>query len=261
MKKRGQENRFYASYNDDFIESSNQNYKIPGGYRWLRLDIRSRFLSGLIYGVAIIFANVYCRLCLHISYKNGKVLRKAKKTGGFIYCNHTQPMGDVFTPALPALPNRIYTVVGPANLGISGIGKILPYLGALPIPDTVDGMRQFSEAMEYRLKQNRFVVIYPEAHVWEYYTGIRPFPQTSFKYPVKYNKPVYCMTSTYQYRGKGKKPRTTVYVDGPFYPDKSISTKEQTEKLHKAVYECMKMRSGNSNYEYIRYEAKKVAEE
>ncbi len=248
-----QQTRYYKSYTDDFVESKNQQCKIPEGYKWLRLDIGSRLLSAIIYGLAVLFANVYCRLCLHIRYKGSKKLKEARKSGAFIYCNHTQPMGDVFTPALPCLPNRVYVVVSPANLGIPGIGKILPYLGALPIPDDVAGMRRFNEAMEYRLGQGRPIVIYPEAHVWEYYTGIRPYPTTSFKYPVKYDKPVYCMTSTYQSRGEGKKPRCTVYIDGPFYPDKSLATREQVAKLHSQVYEKMQERSRESNYEYIKY--------
>ncbi len=44
------------------------------------------------------------------------------------------------------------------------------------------------------------MTIFPEAHVWPYYTGIRPFGEAAFHYPVATGKPVYTMTVTYQRR-------------------------------------------------------------
>ena len=74
--------------------------------------------------------------------------------------------------------------------------------------------------------------IYPEAHIWPYYTKIRPFKNVSFAYPVNLEKPVYCMTNTYQSYGKKKdKIKIINYIDGPFYANKELSTKEQKRKL------------------------------
>lgn len=246
--------RYYTSYTDDFAQTRDQAYKVPKDYVWVRKGFGARLLSGLIYTAALLFATVYLRLFLHVRYKNSWVLRRAGKTGAFIYCNHTQPLGDVFLPALPAFPGRIYTIVSPANLAIPGIGRILPYLGALPIPDTLQGMKQFTAAIEYRLTQKRYITIYPEAHVWEYYTGIRPYSESPFKYPVKFKKPAYCMTVTYRKRRFGSRPKATVYIDGPYYPDAALPPKEQAIQLRDRVYGCMKDRSRNSDYDYIRYE-------
>lgn len=242
--------RYYTSFTDDFVETKDQNCKVPDDYPW----VPNRFVSSLIYGLAILFSSVYLRLRIHVRYKNKRVLRDARDTGAFIYCNHTQPFGDVFLPALPALPGRIYTVVSPANLAIPGIGKILPYLGALPIPDSIQGMKRFVETMERRLQERRYITIFPEAHVWEYYTGIRPYSERAFKYPVKFNKPVYCMTVTYQKRRFGKRPAATVYIDGPFLSEHGASAKEQAVQLRDQVYACMCRRSQASNCDYIRYE-------
>ena len=81
----------------------------------------------------------------------------------------------------------------------------------------------------------------------------------SFKYPVELNKPVFCLTNTYQKYGKnGDKIRIVSYIDGPFYGNKQLgSLKEQKEDLRNRVYECMCERSGNSNIEIIKY-VKKV---
>ncbi len=250
---REQKIRYYRSYTDDFIESRNQEYKLPENYKWIRTDLLSRVLSAVTYCLAVLISSVYCGLFLHVRFRNRGVFKQARKTGVFVYGNHTQPVGDVFNPGLACFPKRIYTMVSPANLGIPVIGKILPYLGALPIPDTFQGMKELTAAIDCRIEQKKNIVIYPEAHVWEYCKDIRPFPETSFRFPVKHNKPVYCMTTTYQKRRFGKKPGITIYLDGPFYCDPAGSPKEQAARLRDTVYDCMKNRSQNSNYEYICY--------
>ena len=245
------EKRYYSSFTDDFEQTKEQDYKLPEDYKWIRTDIFSKFLSGLTYGLAVILGGIYCKAVLHISFKGRKNL-KSVKGGFFVYGNHTQPFGDVVIPAIGLLPKRIYTVVSPANYGIPFIGKILPFLGALPIADSLHGMKELNKAMETRLNKNHPIVIYPEAHVWEYYTGIRPFADTSFKFPVKFQKPAFAMTVTYRKGKFFKRPVTEVYLDGPFYPSGN-TLKEKTADLHGKIYSQMLKRSENSNYSYIQY--------
>lgn len=249
--------RYYSAYTDDFEESANQDYKLPENYRWVRTDILSQFLSGFIYGLAVIFGGAYCKFFLHMKVKGRKNL-KGMTGDFFIYGNHTQPVGDVFIPALCVLPKRIFTVVSTANYGIPVIGKILPYLGALPIVDSLHGFKELNKAIEMRLKKNHPIVIYPEAHVWEYYTGIRPFAESSFKFPVKMNKPAFAMTVTYCKSKVFKRPLMGVYLDGPFYAE-GKTVKEKTADLHSKVYEAMMKRSKNSNYDFIKYEKKEIS--
>lgn len=242
--------RYYDSFSEDFYQTE-KTYGLPPDYKWIRNDVLSRFLSAFIYALAIIFSNIYCRIFLHVRIKGARKLRK-QKGGLFLYGNHTQPIGDVFNPGLACFPKRIYTVVGVANMHLPVIGKLLPYLGALPIPDSLRGMKAFTSALEERAKAGHPIMIYPEAHLWDYYTDIRPFADTAFKYPIKLGMPVYCMTTTYQKRRFGKKPKITIYIDGPF-DIVAENKRECTQKLCSAVYEKMKERSQNSNYKYIEY--------
>lgn len=249
MKK--QKVRYYNNFSDDFEQSADQDYELPDNYRWIRTDILSKFLSALIYGLAVILGGLYCRCFLHMKIKGRKNL-KGIKGGFFIYGNHTQPVGDVFIPALCVLPKRIYTVVSTANYGIPFIGKILPFLGALPVTDSLRGAKELNKAIEYRVAKGHPIVIYPEAHVWEYYTEIRPFPSTSLKFPVKLNKPAFAMTVTYKKSKLFKRPIIEVFLDGPFFPN-GITAKEKTVNLHAQVLDTMKKRSHNNNYAYIEY--------
>lgn len=249
--------RRYRSFTDDFSTTREQDYVLPEDYRWIRPELWSRFLSGITYGAALAFSTVYCRLFLHVRFRNTRLLRQ-DKTGIFLFGNHTQPIGDVFDPALACFPRRIYTLASPSNLGIPVLGKFLPYLGALPLPHSVKGMRALSQAMEQRLKEKCCMVVYPEAHVWEYCTDIRPFPDTSFKYPVNYGLPVYTMTTTYQKRRLGRRPGCTIYIDGPFRADSALSPRQQAADLHRQVADAMETRSKENTCTYIRYEPASV---
>ena len=103
------------------------------------------------------------------------------------------------------------------------------------------------------------VTIYPEAHIWPYYIGIRPFKEVSFQYPVKLNCPVYALTNTYHERkGKPGKVDIITYIDGPFYPDNGLKPKERQKKLRNQVYESMVNRSKESTYEAVIYRKKEV---
>lgn len=94
-------------------------------------------------------------------------------------------------------------------------------------------------------------MIYPEAHVWPYYTKIRPFGEAAFTYPVIENTPVYSFTVTYH--KKRIRTKMICYVDGPFYPKNNLSQKEASKALRNEVYEAMVRRSKKNTYEKIKY--------
>ena len=181
--------------------------------------------------------------------KNKKIL---KNKNFFIYANHTQVLGDAFMPYCLLFPKKPKIIVSSSNIGIKGIGKPLPYLGALPIPNDIRQMKEFINVINYYAKRNP-IIIYPEAHVWPYNTFIRKFPIISFDFPVTNNIAVYTMTTTYQKRKHIKKPQITIYFDGPFYPDNLETKKEKMKNLHDKVYNSIVKQSKNSTYSYIEY--------
>lgn len=247
--------RYYESFRDDFEISRNQNFKLSSDYKWIREDKKTSFLSHVIYSAALIFGFFYCTFFLHVKFIGKRKLKK-ERDGFFVFANHTQPLGDVFIPALASFPKRIYTVVGTANYGIPVIGHILPYLGALPVTSDFRGIRELAKAVDRRICEGHPVVIYPEAHVWEYCTEIRPFPTTSFTYPAKIRKASYALTTTYVKSKFFKKPLAKIYIDGPFYPV-GEGLKEKTESLHFQVENAMKERAKTSDFSYIKYEKKR----
>ena len=193
------------------------------------------------------------KLFLHVSIKNRKVLKNKKSY--YLYINHTQEVGDAFIPPFITRYKRPYYVVNKANLGIPLLGKLLPTLGALVIPDGIHNMIKFRESIKY-YGNNHPIIVYPEAHVWPYYTKIRPFKTSAFTFPVEEEKEVYCATTTYQKSKLFKKPKVIIYVDGPFVVDNELSRKEKSKSLAEAVSNKMRERSKISNVEFVTYKKK-----
>lgn len=197
---------------------------------------------------------LYQKFKFHLKYIGKEKLKECRNTGYFIYGNHTQPFADTFIPSVANYPHRNFFIVNPENVSMPGMQVLVEMLGAIPIPCDTGGMKNFVKAVEDKIRRNYSVTIYPEAHIWPYYTGIRPFKAVSFKYPVTLGCPAYCLTNTYHRRpGRPGKVNILTYIDGPFYPDDSLKPRERQQELRNRVYQCMLERSRESDYEVIAY--------
>ena len=145
------------------------------------------------------FLFLYCKLVFGLRIENRKALR-ALPGGYFLYGNHTNTLADAFIPTLLAFPRRANIITSADTVSIPGVRNIVQMLGAIPLADTIEGTRQFLAAMHCRLERGQAVMIYPEAHIWPYYNGIRPFPDTSFAYPVREQLPVVAAAVVYRKR-------------------------------------------------------------
>ena len=255
---------YYASEEDDPIKTDEQEKKVevrlPEGYEFIPKNPFVKLYSAVLFRIFKLFGQYYERGYWQAKFYGREKLKKARGKGYVIYANHTNPFHDVFGPALAA-DRRIFTIISPVNLKIPGIGKVLPYIGGLPLGKTKEEKKAFNEAVDKRLKQKKVLVIYPEAHVWPYATKIRKFPagDRSFKYAVRNNLPIFTMTTTYHKRKdkkRGDLPRMDVYIDGPFWPDVNLGEDENRAKLAKEAYDSMVKYSKKNSYEYFQYRPK-----
>ena len=205
---------------------------------------------------------LYAKIKFRIKYIGKEKFKKCKNTGYFIYGNHTQSFADTFLPSIANYPKRNFLIVNPENVSMKGLKTFVEMLGAIPIPSNKTAMKNFLETIEKRINRKSSITIYPEAHIWPYYTKIRPFKSVSFKYPVKLKVPSFCITNTYRSYGKNNdKIKIVSYIDGPFYINENLTPKEQQQDLRDRIYECMTERSMNSNIEYIKYVKKEEDKE
>lgn len=243
---------------DDFAKMGIEIKPLRENYRYIHRGPLWRLFSFVLYRViGQPLAWLYTKIVPLHRFENRKVLREARGSGAYIYANHTNFILDAFLPNLLRYAHRGYIVVGPDTMSIPGLNNIVEMLGAIPLGTTLSQKKEMVNCVKTRIRQKNLVTIYPEAHMWPYFTGIRPFTDGSFGYPAHTGTPVFAMTTCYQKRKLGKFPKTVTFIDGPFYPDENLPMAERKKALRDQCYNAMKARAEkNSTYEYVAYRKK-----
>jgi len=241
---------------DDFAGLNIKRCTVDENFKYLREGLLWNVCSVVIYYfIAYPLIWFFMKVILQVRIVNKKALKQCKKTPCILYGNHTS-FYDAFTPNLISFPRRNRIIVGAETVSIKGIKNLVQMLGAIPLPTKVSGMKKFVKAVDFHHKHCN-ITIYPEAHIWPYYNGIRPFPDASFGYAIRHNCPVVAFFTAYT-KPKGflswlRKANITVYVSNPLYPDEGLTGREARKNLRDKVYNFMLEKSNLSDYEVIKY--------
>lgn len=252
MKKQTKVIYYQDEQLDDFAGFEKKDITIDGEYKYINNNFAYKALAFLAYRCIMTpFCYLYGKIKFGFKIKNKEVLKPYKNSGYFLYANHTLPFADAFIPSFISMPKKPYVIVNKQNLAHAK--TFVKMNGALPLPDTMQATKNFLKAIKIRHDEKSPIVIYPEAKIWPYYTKIRNFNEKSFAYPVDYDAPVFCFTTTFTHRKFRKIPKVTVWVDGPFFADKTKTKSEQKQQLRDMAFTTMNERSKFSNYEYVKY--------
>jgi len=253
--KNSKKNVYYRDeINDDFAGVKRETIRVGADFPYIHQSRLWNIAAFAVYRLMMTpFAYLYSKIKFNLRIIGRDKLKDVDGKGLFLYGNHTLMAGDAFIPNLVTFPRRTYVVVNADNLSVKGTRNWVQMSGAIPLPTELGGMRAFLNTLEARTGQGHCIHIYPEAHVWPYYTGIRPFGTAAFRYPVRLNCPVFCTTVTFGKKRLGKTPRVTVWVDGPFFADPTLPAREREKQLRDLVYSMMCNRAKNSTYSPIEY--------
>lgn len=251
--------------NDDFDEVGLSRPGVPKDYNYIRKNwLLNVFFGFLYHAVAKPILGIYC-LFAGIRWKNKKYLKELNGQGAFFYSNHTA-ITDVFKlQSLVFFFNRRINILGYSDT--LSLPKFVTFLarglGYLPVPlkGDLNNLVKLTEACDYYVKKKQYVLIYPEAHIWPYYTKIRDFSPASFTYPAKSFAPVVPIVTTWRKPLIGKKPKQTIYFGHPIFPKEGIPYPENRLYMHEECLKAMKEISEKiPQYEYIKYIKKENVE-
>lgn len=244
--------------NDDFGGKVEKQKVIDSNFKFIHKNIFWRFFECIaFYPIVVPVFWFYTRVIRGIKFVNKKNIKKVKGKNYFLFGNHTG-FYDGFIPNLISLPKRTKIIVSPHAVSIRGIKNFIQMLGAYPLPTGLNGMHKFVEGINYYNKHDWNITIYPEAHIWPYYTKIRPFKDNSFGYPVSTNSPVFAFCTTFSKPTglfkKARKANIKVYISEPFYPNLDVPKKQAQKELRDKVYNFMTETAAKySDYEVITY--------
>ena len=245
--------------NDDFnrLDGIKESPDLKKNYHYIHKNPFRIIWDGFLYYViAKPILGGYC-LFHGIRWKNKKNLKRLRGRGAFLYANHVA-ISDVFKFQSFIIHLTKVNIVGLSDASSIPVARtIVKSFGYLPIPHPNDNanMLGLKKAVEHLVKKRReYILIYPEAHIWPYYTKIRDFKNVSFYYPAQCLAPVVPVVTTWRHVWYSKKPRQTVIFGRPIYPDKNATINENRDYL---AEECKKqmihLASSVKQVEYIKY--------
>lgn len=240
---------------DDFKEIGLKRPPLKPNYKFKRENWFNNFLSNFLYYCVAKPLFYTINYFSGVKYHNVKYLKQFKNQGLFIYANHTS-FYDMFTIQACVVKNKRTNIIGYSDTTTIPVVKHLARtLGYLPLPDDFNNIKRFQEALEFYIKDKKQnILLFPEAHIWPYYTKIRHFGSASFHYPTKLMAPIIPIVTTYRKRKFRKKPGMDIRVGTVIYPKEELSLKENKDYL---AGECLKQMENIANsvsqYEYIKY--------
>lgn len=255
MKRKTKVIYYSDELNEDFAGTNITQKVVDEKFKYIHKNpVWNMLANALYYIVAVPLVWIYMRIILRVKFVNKKAIKKIKRPY-FLYGNHTGFI-DAFIPNLISLPKRNRIIVSPDTVSIKGLKNITQMLGAIPTPSDMRGMRNFMNAINfYHDKDN--ITIYPEAHIWPYFTKVRNFSDKSFAYPAKSDAPVVAFFTAYT-KPKGflsflRKANVMVFVSDPIYVEHSKTGKDAQKDLRDKVFSFMLEKSQFSDYEVIKY--------
>lgn len=248
---------WHDELHDDFDQIISKRPPLKSGYKFIRSNHFANFFGNILYyviAVPILFTFSYLT---GMRVKGRKNLKAAKKTGAFIYSNHVSVPDTYKMASSVCLGKRVNILGYTDSLSVPVLRAIVKQLGFLPLPLGQDPENKAAlvEAMRYYIhKKHQMVVIYPEAHIWPYYTEIRNFKVQTMKYPAIINAPVVPVVTCWRKVWWSKKPKQTIKIGTLILPKAELSQEDNIQYLYNETLAQMKaLAASEKQVEYIKY--------
>ena len=208
-----------------------------------------------------VFANEMGEKFLDNLLKNNKLIIKQINgmenlskisTGAIVTCNHFNPFDcftieKVFRLSGKIEEKRLYKVIREGNYtNFPGLyGFFFRNCDTLPLSSNKKTMVEFMKAVDELLKKGDFILIYPEQSMWWNYRKPKPLKPGAFKIASRNNVPVIPIFITMQDSEKIDSEgfpiqEYIVNIAEPIYPEKGLTSKENTEKMMSNNFEMWK---------------------
>lgn len=200
-----------------------------------------RFLDNLLENNKLIIKEI-----------KGIEILQSVQTGAMITCNHFNPFDsfsieEVFRISGQSKNKKLYKVIREGNYtNFPGLyGFFFRNCDTLPLSSNTKTMTEFIKAVDTILARGDFILIYPEQSLWWNYKKPKPLKNGAFRLAARNNVPVIPIFITMEDTdiiGEDGFPvqQYIINIEEPIYPDKKLSTKENTEAMKKKNFEVWK---------------------
>ncbi len=222
-----------------------ENYDYMPRGAWFR--IKRALVAAVLHVVVFPLTHLTHGLRIY-GRKNLKNHKKELKDGAITISNHVF-MWDYLCVLKAIRPHISYFPAWKPNFE-SGFHPFMRILGGMPIPEgDIHAMIAFKKGMDEVVKSGRWLHVFPEGSLWNFYPDIRPLKPAVFMYAAKYGKPLIPISMSFRPRRGfrkifGKGPFVDLHIAEPIYADKSLPTRAAAEELRARAYRIMQEMNG-----------------
>ncbi len=173
-------------------------------------------------------------------------MEAVRSCAALVTCNHFNAFDNyaVYRSLIPILGKKmLYKVIREGNYTSFGgfYGYLFRHCNTLPLSSSIKGMKALMNAMTVLFDRGEKILIYPEQAMWYNYRKPRPLKVGAFRFAVKNNVPVLpvfiTLEDTEGYDPDGLPIQAyTIHFLPPIYPDKSLSVREDSERMCRENY-------------------------
>lgn len=215
--------------------SFDETYPYIDNSLWYRFN---RWVNAFLLSV---FDALFHRVCLGLRIEGRDILRKYRKElkgGAVSVCNHVWREDAVMVCHAVRRYRRMHIPMFAKHFNNPGFYWMLRYMGGVPVPESMAGMRGFTEAFDLFHSKGEWIHIFPEEVRWDFHKFIRPFRKGAFSMAYKYGCPIVPLVITFRERkgifrltGKKQMPLFTIRILEPVFPDRTKNRKAAVEDM------------------------------
>lgn len=222
-----------GAFDEDYLPHG-KRYILPNGdYKYIRTNIFYRLSCFFCRTVTFLFGPLLCFFRYGLRVRGRKNLKGVK--GAISVCNHVSVLDTLFVKQ--AIGHyRSYHTGAPHNNKKGFGGYIIRRAGFLSLGGGFAAQKKLLLTMRALVNKGAIINFYPEEALWQHYEKPRPLKNGAFNYAVKLDVPVVPLFITYE----GKCKHSVINVLKPIYPNKTLSDKQNTEKMRDACFEQWK---------------------
>ena len=225
---------------------------MPEDINYLSKSISQKLKTALAYTIARRFVNnLIDEKKLIIKEIKGLEHFKKLNSGAVITCNHFNAF-DSFAIQLAyeaaEQPERtFYRVIREGNYtSFPGFyGFLMRHCNTLPLSSNRETLKKFTSAVETRLSEGHFVLVYPEQSMWWNYRKPKPLKTGAYMFAAKSGVPVLpCFITMQDSDIMGEDgyfvQEYTIHIAPPIYPEDGLNYRKNTVKMMNKNYEVWK---------------------
>lgn len=219
--------------------------EIDENYNFINKNIFFRAFSRFFRRIVIMFMGPWLKRRYKLKIVGKENIKKVRRKGVIVTVNHVHNFDNLLVGTRLLHHRKCYFITLKDNINMPFVGFLLRSLGGIPIPTSVKAMPPFDACITELLRKKKAILICPEASLWPFYRGVRPFKKGAFRFAVKNDVPILPVVISFRRKlrkrpakkGKEKyKYYFTVHVGEPIYQDKSLEIRRQTLELTDRTY-------------------------